>query len=176
MRLFAILCLLAMGAWSVPVSAQSAQERALAKATLMALQTDSIRAGREFCGLILKSPNGGLVAGRASKGTWARCTSHWSDGDPEPTAGYHTHGKYLKNYDNEVPSLLDLYSAIEIELSGYVSTPGGRFWYIDHERGEVRLICGPKCLPWDPRHVEDPDDLIADRYTYEALKVRGTKW
>jgi hypothetical protein len=35
---------------------------------------------------------------------------------------------------------------MEEGVNGYVATPGGRFWYIDGDRGVATQICGPGAL------------------------------
>lgn len=163
-----VLILLLPGA----LAAQSAAEVDLAKAALRALQAQSIKGNREYCGLIGRDRFGGLIASEAARGNRARCRYPDPPPDTVVVATFHTHGAFLRNYDNEVPSVLDVMSEMLNGTHGYVSTPGGRFWFVDGRRGTIRLICGPKCLPWDPRYVEGVTGPIASKYTLDDLKQR----
>ena len=49
--------------------------------------------------------------------------------------------------------------------NGYVSTPGGRLWFVDGRAREASLICGPRCLTQDPFYV--PDRSVETSYTLE---------
>ena len=89
-----------------------------------------------------------------------------------PVASFHTHGRHSDQYDGEVPSTIDIQSDIASGLDGYIATPGGRLWFIDHEQGVARLACGPGCLTQDPSYVPCPGDTIASSYTIEELTRR----
>lgn len=153
-------------------AAQSAEEQTLAKRLLHGLQAASIRSSREYCGLIGRRSDGQLVAIPARRGTRARCRFPDHDPDLRIVASYHTHGAFLRQYDNEVPSVMDLMMDIQFGTTGYVSTPGGRLWLIDSARREVRLICGLRCLPWDPRYDGRSTGLVARKYTLDELRAR----
>ena len=152
---------------------QAAPMDDLARTTLFALQAQSIQNNREYCGIIVRRANGNLYATQANRGTKARCRYPNAGAGETLVASYHTHGAYLRRYDNEVPSVLDVITEMLSGTPGYVSTPGGRLWKTDGKTGAVHLICGPKCLPWDPRFVVDPNDRIAQKYSLQALKRRA---
>ncbi|QBF30569.1 DUF4329 domain-containing protein [Thalassococcus sp. S3] len=155
-----------------PVQASDAQVEALAKQLLRELQAKSIKGNREYCGLIGRRPDGSLVSTRVARGQKAQCRYPLPDPRTVVVASFHTHGAFLKRYDNEVPSLFDVLNDMTAQSDGYVSTPGGRFWHIDGETGTIRLLCGPKCLPWDPRYVDGATGFIAGKYTLQELKAR----
>ena len=166
-----VLLIAAMFA-AVSARAMPADEAALARALLRELQTDSIRTSREYCGLIGRQRDGRLVAITARRGSRARCRYPEAPAGMDIVASYHTHGAFLRQYDNEVPSVMDVLSDIRFGTRGYVSTPGGRLWLIDSATRRVQLICGLRCLPWDPRYDDRATGLIADSYTLEELKLR----
>ena len=159
-----------------PVQAQSAELTALARETLRGLQDRSIRANREFCGLIGRDTAGRLVVSRIVRGRRASCRYPNPPDGVEVIATFHTHGAFLEAYDNEVPSVLDVEGEMSTGTHGFVSTPGGRFWYVDGRRGRARLICGPKCMPWDSRFVPGLAGTIAPAYSLQDLRIRQDLW
>ena len=169
MRLLLILLFLLPTA----ATAQPADEVALAKRLLRDMQERSIRESREFCGMIGFDAEGRYVVGPISRGSAARCTFRPPRSAVKIVASFHTHGAYLPAYDNEVPSVIDLESEISHGLRGYVATPGGRFWLVDGVSEEVTLICGPKCMPWDPRYDDGDLEQIRSKYTRSELFERA---
>ncbi|MCR9125789.1 MAG: DUF4329 domain-containing protein [Rhodobacteraceae bacterium] len=155
-----------------PAQAGRADEIALARSLLHDLQARSIRTSREYCGLIGRRGDGGLVVLAARRGSRARCRYPQAPEGLRIVASYHTHGSYLRRYDNEVPSVMDVLMDIQFGTTGFVSTPGGRFWMIDSRARRVTLLCGARCLPWDPRHDDRATGLIAPSYTLEELHAR----
>ena len=165
-----LVCLLVATAWFSAAQAQTEED--VARETLRALQEKSVRSNREYCGLIWRDAAGRLVAGEAVRGGRARCRYPYPPAGVVVVATYHTHGSFLESYDNEVPSVLDVLAELGTRTRGYVSTPGGRFWVIDGHTGDVRQICGPKCLPWDARFVPGLVGPVAGKYTLDQLKSR----
>lgn len=160
-----------------PASAQGlSEERALAKAMLSALQERSFKQNREFCGFIARRSNGEIYASKVSRGKAAQCRTRTRprNGD-ELLASFHTHGKFLPRFDNEVPSAIDVENEQLRGTRGYVSTPGGRFWVIDGKTGSVDLICGVGCLPMDPGFRERPRDQIQTRYSAKQIRQRNNR-
>ncbi len=137
--------------------------------TLGALQAASFAQDREFCGLIGLTADGAFAATSARRGRQASCLPPADAPGLTIIASYHTHGGYQPEYETEVPSYDDLRTDIEDGIDGYVSTPGGRLWFVDARAKEVRLICGPACLAVDPRFVEDPSLPLRTRYSLQAL-------
>ncbi len=172
MRAALFLLLAVVFAAPVPAVAQSQAELSLAKETLRALQERSVQGNREFCGVIGRDSAGRLIVSRVSRGTRARCRYPMQPSGTKLVATFHTHGAFLERFDNEVPSVLDVLAEVSTGTNGYVSTPGGRFWFINGKTGEVRLICGPKCLPWDPRYVPGLSGPVASKYSLDQLKNR----
>ena len=156
----------------VPVVPQ-AQVQALAREQLDALQTPSFRGDQELCGIIYETSEGELGVSRPREGDVASCDlAYFDEPGMVPVASFHTHGKHSRNYDGEVPSLVDIESDIASGIDGYVSTPGGRLWHIDHRAREAKLACGPGCLTQDPSYVPCEADIIQRRYTVETLDQR----
>lgn len=143
---------------------------AYAKTLLDALQPRSIAESREYCGYIYRRADGGLAATPAIPGDEASCDLPYPS--QNTVASYHTHGSYSRSYDNEVPSTGDLRSDFAFGTDGYVSTPGGRLWRVDHRQRIAILICGPLCIYADPR--DDPSDAghVAQSYTLGQLQRR----
>jgi len=151
--------------------AQDMREAALAKRTLRALQATSFAKHREYCGYIGFDRDGQLRATAAEPGTKAGCDIPLPPGW-HLTASYHTHGAFDTDYLGEIPSDTDVESDRDQDINGYVATPGGRFWFVDTVRMEVRQICGPGCLPVAPHFYKTADGPVAQQYTYAELVKR----
>lgn len=166
---FVLMCALAL-----PALAQDPREMAAARKILAELQPLSITENREYCGVLLRLPDGDLISSKAFRGRKARCTVKRIPVGAEVVASYHTHGAFLEGYDNEVPSLLDLEVEVEWGIDGYVSTPGGRFWHVDGSDGTINLVCGPGCLPSDSRYRDQSRTFgkIRSDYDFESLLMR----
>lgn len=152
--------------------AGDAKERAFARALLDDLQSRSFKENREYCGFIGQAADGKLVITGPLRGTATTCTI-----DPPPpgmrvTASYHTHAGFDPNTYGEVPSTNDLLSDMDAGINGYISTPGGRFWFVDGPAGAASLICGAGCLRSDPDFDSRDVDPVARRYTLKDLKRR----
>ena len=170
-RVLALLCVCAALA-PVPAIAGDAKERAFARALLDGLQGRSFKENREYCGFIGRTGDGKLVTTGPLRGTATTC-----DIDPPPTgirvtASYHTHAGFDPDTYGEVPSTTDLLSDMDAGINGYISTPGGRFWFVEGPAGEASLICGAGCLRSDPRFDSRQVDPVAPRYTLKDLKRR----
>ncbi|WP_298303162.1 DUF4329 domain-containing protein [uncultured Erythrobacter sp.] len=146
---------------------------AFAREQLNALQERSFNENIELCGIIFETSDGELGASRKTGGDEATCDlSFFDEPGMVPIASFHTHGRFSREYDGEVPSVTDIRSDIANGMDGYVSTPGGRFWHINHVTGVARLVCGPGCVTQDPRYQTCAGDAIEDRYTVEKLAQR----
>lgn len=155
-----------------PVLPQS-QVEAFARQQLDALQAESFASDRELCGIIFETSDGKLGVSRPTDGDEASCDiSYFDEPGMVPVASFHTHGRHSPQYDGEVPSLIDIESDIASGMDGYVSTPGGRLWHIDHEAAAARMVCGPGCLTQDPNYVPCPSDRIEPSYSVTTLKQR----
>ena len=170
-RLSAVLglCLLLAPA---AADAGDAKERAFARDILGGLQAQSFKENREFCGYIGRTAKGHLVATPPRRGLAASCVI-----DPPPpglrvTASYHTHAGFDPFTYGEVPSSDDLRADGSEGINGYVSTPGGRFWFVDGPAGVTRQICGAGCLRSDPNFDSREVDPVERRYTLKQIKRR----
>lgn len=150
-------------------AAQDPVEMEVARSILASLQSLSFEKNREYCGFIGYNARGILVATPGHPGTMARCSAPFPD-DLAVTASYHTHGAFDLGYFNEIPSDIDVESDHAFLLNGYVSTPGGRFWYVDGREKVTWQICGLGCLPIAPGFYKGASGTIAERYTYEELR------
>lgn len=147
--------------------------QAFAKAELDALQRPSFADDKELCGIIFETSDQELGVSRPTSGDEASCDiSYFDEPGMVPIASIHTHGKYSPRYDGEVPSIVDIESDIATGMDGYVATPGGRFWHIDHTTGKASLVCGVGCITQDPNYVPCGEDRIASTYTIEDLRRR----
>ncbi len=123
----------------------------IARKSLASIQNQSFTSQREYCGLIGKTTAGELVVSPARRGRTSGCNERgFSDRSITPVASYHTHGSYHADADSEVPSTDDVDMDHHQGVFGFVATPGGRFWVIDHRSRTAKQICGMGCLPSDP--------------------------
>ncbi len=148
---------------------------AFARATLAAIQTQSIRDRVEYCGFIVMESDGSLRATGPHRGNFDSCENDFS-GLSDIVASYHTHGAFGYNYDNEVPSTVDMEGDLMMGVDGFISTPGGRFWWIDHETRLAQLVCGPNCLVADPGYQITDDWTIRQRYDLAGLRARAANF
>lgn len=155
---------------SVDPNLKFAETRALAKSTLNKLQGPSIRENREYCAFIGISPEGELRVPETFKGTADSCGIAYPVEDGWTlTASIHTHAGYDPAYNSEFPSSADVESEREAGTHGYVSTPGGRFWFVNGETGVSTQLCGTGCLTQDPRFTESAGS-VKTSYSYREIK------
>ena len=147
-----------------------------ARAQLDALQPRSFAEDLELCGIVFETSDGELGASRSTTGDAASCDLNYFD-EPGmvPVASFHTHGSHSRMYDGEVPSLTDIQSDVASGFDGYVATPGGRFWHVDHRQAEARLVCGPGCLRQDPAYEPCAGDRIEPVYSLDTLQNRFSR-
>lgn len=160
------LFLLALSA--SPTLAQTPDLVTFAKTTLDAVQPKSQTSNREYCGYI-GTVNGTLTATPARKGWRHSCTPKQPPETMKVIASYHTHAGYVPDVDSEVPSVDDMFADEEEGIDGFVSTPGGRLWYINTRTMVAKQVCGIACL-----HKHDtfkPRDFgpIKNSYTIDDL-------
>jgi hypothetical protein len=153
-------------------SAQTEQEIAFARDYLNNLQARSFRNDREYCGFFGYDRTGKLVAVKPRAGDANSCVAYWPRGSIDVVASYHTHGAWDKLSDGEVPSVEDVESDIADEIDGYISTPGGRLWFVDGDKWVAHLVCGRDCLASDPDFRSEPEGSIPDRFSLKALRRR----
>jgi hypothetical protein len=87
-------------------------------------------------------------------------------------ASYHTHGAFGSEYDNEVPSATDLLSDFDFGIDGYISTPGGRVWRVEHQTRSTRQLCGLGCVFVDPNWQPVDEGGVRTTYTVAGLQQR----
>ena len=162
---------LTLGALAVasPLAAQPVDEEVLVRALFAELNPISIAEGVEYCGYVGFDIEGDLIFSEPTRGDESSCLSS----DPAEieviTASYHTHGQFLTDYANELPSGEDMEGDEAEGIDGWVATPGGRLWYIDTDLMETFQVCGIGCLPTDPEFIAGDFGPIAERYSYDAL-------
>lgn len=167
-RQLRIVVLVAVLAGPVAVAAQDAGELRIAREVLTRLQPVSFEKKREYCGYIGYDAQGVMTASPPVMGTKDSCAA------PFPrnlaiTASYHTHGDFDRGYFNEIPSDIDMEGDRRFYMNGYVSTPGGRLWFIDSQVMVARQVCGVACLPVADRFRKGAKGDVARSYTFEAL-------
>jgi hypothetical protein len=147
--------------------------QSFARQELDALQNRSFEGDLELCGIIFETSGGELGVSRPTSGDEASCDiSYFDEPGMVPIASFHTHGKHSDQYDGEVPSIVDIQSDVATGMDGYVATPGGRLWHIDHEAATARMVCGEGCLTQDPGYRSCSGDEIAQSYTVNQLAAR----
>jgi hypothetical protein len=154
------------------VSAQSPEETAFARGLLTNLNRLSIQFNREVCGFIVRSPSGRIQSTKASWGTAASCMSNPVPPEMTVISSWHTHAAWGLGYDGEVPSTIDVEGDMRMGVDGWVSTPGGRLWFIDGQTGRLEQICGRDCLPADPNFYPEEHGPVAKNYTLSTLQSR----
>jgi hypothetical protein len=151
-----------------PAVAQSTDEYKFAVHLLNRLQGPSFAESREYCGFIVRLPSGKITTGPISPGTTDRCGPIRPD-TGEVLSSFHTHGGFTYVHYNEVPSVQDLRGDIASRTNGWISTPGGRLWFNDWQRGIARQLCGIGCLQQDPTFVEGARGKVEQVYTLDKL-------
>ena len=167
-RLIALALLVAGG----PAMAQPIDEEALIRATLNEVNVMSFAEGIEFCGYVGFTADGELAVSPPTRGDESSCLSDDPTNLELITASYHTHGDFSTEYSSETPSGTDMEGDEEEGIDGWVSTPGGRLWYIDTVDMVTYQICGIGCLAQDPNFIAGDDGFIAEAYTYDELVER----
>lgn len=146
-------------------------EAEFAKVTLNTLQSKSFATDREFCGYILRTQTGALAATTANKGRISSCLARDPPMDHLIVASYHTHGAFEYDTPAEFPSVGDVEADESEGTDGYVSTPGGRLWYVDGHDLIASQICGAGCVAQDPNFEAGLDGQIELSYTLDELRA-----
>ena len=145
-------------------------EVTLIMAELDALQSRSIGENREYCGYLGITSAGEYAISPAKRGSNDGCMSDSPPDDLRVIASYHTHAAYSYDYDSEVPSVDDVEGDIYEEVNGYLSTPGGRVWFIDYRAQKAIMLCDTYCITADPSFRIDPELTVHTEYTLDALR------
>jgi hypothetical protein len=148
----------------------------IARKSLASIQNQSFQSQREYCGLIGRTTAGELIVSPARRGRSNGCDERgFSDRTITPVASYHTHGGYHEDADSEVPSTMDVDMDHHHGVFGFVATPGGRFWVIDHRSRTAKQICGMGCLPSDPMFDKGMAGDIPKHLTRRQMAQREGK-
>ena len=147
-------------------------EAALVQSLLAELQKASIQQGVEYCGYVGRAKSGELVLSKPTRGDTASCLPAEPRNIAQITASFHTHGGFDAAYTGELPSTDDVEGDYAMKINGYVSTPAGRFWFVDTTRRVIVQLCGFGCLPNDSRFTRGDDGPIAQQYTFKELALR----
>ncbi len=179
-RLVQSVCLLASALLAAPVLGETAftppdpAQITMLKDRLDPLQLLSFAAGYEYCGYLFQKDDGTLVFTDMVRGGHNGCTPEMPENGLTRIASLHTHGAYDPSVPAEFPTVRDMESDRAEGVNGYISTPGGRLWYIDSQAMVAAQLCGLNCLPQDPLFHAGDDGPIAETYTYEQLKAVET--
>lgn len=147
--------------------------QSFARQELDALQSRSFAEDLELCGIIFETSDRELGVSRPNAGDEGSCDiAYFDEPGMVPIASFHTHGKHSRRYDGEVPSIVDIESDVSTGMDGYIATPGGRLWYVDHETATARMVCGEGCVTQDPNYRTCARDVIAQTYTIGELAER----
>ncbi|SHI97875.1 protein of unknown function [Wenxinia saemankumensis] len=144
-------------------------ELAYVRDILTELQRVSFRENREYCGYIGLDPSGRLMRTDLSAGVEAGCALPVIPSGMRALASFHTHSTYSPLYASEFPTTQDMRSDSALGVDGYISTPGGRLWYVDSDTMTVRQICGRGCLPQDPNYRPEDDGPVRPQFTFDEL-------
>lgn len=152
-----------------PVTVPS-NEAALVRRSLSRPQQLSFERDREYCAYLGRTRTGRLKVTAYAEGGRNGCRPMRPAGF-RAIASIHTHGSYDRRVPAEFPTTLDMEIDAAEGVNGYVATPGGRFWFLDSRARVAVQLCGPGCLPQDPRFHAGDDGVIAGSYTYQQLKA-----
>ena len=155
----------------VAEASRGESELAFARVTLNNLQVPSFQNNREYCGYIVRTPLGNLAATEPKQGRMSSCLAYAPPDDHLIVASYHTHGAFDYDTPAEFPSVGDVEADEEEGIDGYVSTPGGRLWYVDGSELIVSQICGIGCMHQDPNFEAGLDGIIEQSYTLDELRA-----
>ena len=168
----ALSLVLLVALFPMQVAAQSAQEQKFVVNLMNRLQGPSFAQSREYCGYVIRV-NNKLTTGRISQGSVDGCAP---EGPKRGTviASFHTHGGFTEEHLSEIPSVLDMRGDHREDIGGWVSTPGGRLWYVNGPRLTTWQVCGIGCLKVDPRFRQGAQGKVAAFYTLDKLiRVMG---
>jgi hypothetical protein len=134
------------------------------------LQYASFAVNAEHCGYIGLDRSGEIMVSPINRGTEDSCTMPQPPSGMTLLASFHTHGTYSPYYASEFPTTNDMLTDAAENIDGYISTPGGRLWYVDTDTMTVRLLCDRGCLPQDPAYRPDADGPLRPVMTYDYLR------
>ena len=145
---------------------------AVAEAVLTEAQELSLANNREYCGYIAFNAEDKLQFTAPVRGDIASCEPPLVPDSWELIASYHTHGALDPNDPEvsfELPSSGDLVSDSDEGVDGYLSTPGGRFWFIDTVDEVVILLGDIGYFEPDPNFVADDECPPFQEYSFDEI-------
>lgn len=146
----------------------------VAEVVLTQAQALSLANNREYCGYIAFNAADKLQFTAPIRGDIESCEPPVVPDSWELIASYHTHGALdpaEPDANFELPSSDDLISDSEEGVDGYLSTPGGRFWFIDTVDELVILLGDTGYFEPDQLFVEDIDCPLQAEYSFEDIFV-----
>ena len=149
----------------------SGDELAFVTDLLREMQLRSYATGSETCGYVGRDPQGQMMASPINTGREASCLLPRTPPGMRVAASIHTHGTYSPAYASEFPTVQDMTTDARDGINGYISTPGGRLWYVDTATMSVRQLCGRGCLPQDPHYRPQDDGPVQAAYTIAELRA-----
>lgn len=151
-------------------SSPTGAELATVTQILTDLQITSFAVNAEHCGYIGLDRSNQIIVSQINRGTEASCDLPWPPAGMTLLASFHTHGTYSPFYASEFPTVTDMMSDAAEDIDGYISTPGGRLWYVDTDTMTVRQLCGRGCLPQDPNYRPEDDGPLRPVFTLADLR------
>ncbi|MCC7321051.1 MAG: DUF4329 domain-containing protein [Rubellimicrobium sp.] len=152
-------------------SSPTGDELAFVTQTLTQMQLRSYSTGSETCGYVGRDAAGQMMASVINTGQEASCYLPRIPNGMRVVASIHTHGTYSPAYASEFPTVQDMTTDARDGINGYISTPGGRLWYVDTATMSVRQLCGRGCLPQDPHYRPQDDGPVQAAYTIAELRA-----
>lgn len=152
-------------------SSPTGDELAFVQGILHQMQLQSYATGAETCGYVGRDAQGQMMATTINIGREASCLLPRKPAGMRTVASIHTHGTYSPAYASEFPTVQDMTTDARDGINGYISTPGGRLWYVDTVTMTVRQICGRNCLPQDPHYRPEDDGPVRPVFTIADLRA-----
>lgn len=169
-----VLMALSVLLYEPPVTLPPDREIELAANWLARVQHLSFATEREYCGYLGYTSDGALLITDMMRGGHDGCTPETSDKTLALVASLHSHGAYDPGVPAEFPTSRDLESDAREGVNGYISTPGGRLWYVDSTALIAVQLCGLGCLPQDPEFHAGDDGVLQSSYTLHELRALET--
>ncbi len=152
-------------------SSPTGDELAFVTEVLRQMQLRSYASGSETCGYIGRDAQGQMMVSQITTGREASCLLPRTPPGMRVAASIHTHGTYSPAYASEFPTVQDMTTDARDGINGYISTPGGRLWYVDTSTMTVRQLCGRSCLPQDPHYRPEDDGPVRPMFTLADLRA-----
>ncbi|MDA9175723.1 DUF4329 domain-containing protein [Alphaproteobacteria bacterium] len=146
----------------------------VAESALSNAQALSLKNNREYCGYIAFDGEDRLRFTAPLKGDQASCMPPEVPYSWELIASYHTHGALTvedEGLSYEFPSSDDLISDSEEGVDGYLSTPGGRFWFIDTQDEVIIMLGDVGYFKRDSKFEQDMECGPFDEHTFEEIFI-----